>query len=473
MTALNDAKSEAAGMPSHVRDDLEKRLVRKIDLRLSVIVLLCAMSNIDKANISTARLAGFEEDLHLQGSQYATILSIVYVGFIVVQVPANMFLYWLERPAILIPCSMVMWGFISALTGMAQNYNEILIARLLLGFAEAPFSPGTMYLISGWYKRDELAMRATIINCGSVLSSGLGTLFSSGILAGMQGVLGQASWRWLFYIEGGLTVIVAIFAMFILPSFPHNTRWLTPEERSLAISRLADDGYGRMDGPGKQTTVQGLRDALSDWKVWWFTVAFIVHHIALSYGMYLPTLVATMGYDRTVTLLLTSPPSVLGIIGAFAFSRLSDHTHKRSIYIFASIAFTALGFIVAICTTNTVARYASMFLMALSAAGQMVLWAWIKNTFTREPAKRAVAIAMISGVSALGSIAGSYIWPLNWGPAYRSSYIICFAALGMFTAMLGVMHLHLKRVNEQIERKERNAQNIDDLQYPVGFRYLV
>jgi MFS family permease len=368
---------------------------------------------------------------------------------------------------------MVMWGFISALTGMAQNYNEILIARLLLGFAEAPFSPGTMYLISGWYKRDELAMRATIINCGSVLSSGLGTLFSSGILAGMQGVLGQASWRWLFYIEGGLTVIVAIFAMFILPSFPHNTRWLTPEERSLAISRLADDGYGRMDGPGKQTTVQGLRDALSDWKVWWFTVAFIVHHIALSYGMYLPTLVAAMGYDRTVTLLLTSPPSVLGIIGAFAFSRLSDHTHKRSIYIFASIAFTALGFIVAICTTNTVARYASMFLMALSAAGQMVLWAWIKNTFTREPAKRAVAIAMISGVSALGSIAGSYIWPLNWGPAYRSSYIICFAALGMFTAMLGVMHLHLKRVNEQIERKERNAQNIDDLQYPVGFRYLV
>jgi hypothetical protein len=43
----------------------------------------------------------------------------------------------------------------------------------------------------------------------------------------------------------------------------------------------------------------------------------------------------------------------------------------------------------------------------------------------------------------------------------------------MFTAMLGVMHLHLKRVNEQIERKERNAQNIDDLQYPVGYRYLV
>lgn len=477
MTALSDAKSEAADvssdLPNHSRDDLERRLVRKIDLHMSAIVLLYAMSNIDRANISTARLAGFEQDLHLQGSQYATILSIVNVGTIVMQVPANMFLHWLERPAILIPCSMVMWGVISVLTGAAQNYTEVLLARLLLGFAEAPFFPGTIFLISGWYKRDELAMRATLVICGSVFSSGLGTLFASGVLAGMRGVLGQASWRWLFYIEGSVTVIVAICTMFILPSFPHNTRWLTPEERSLAISRLADDGYGRIDGPGKQTTMQGLRHALSDWKVWWFTVALIVDHIALSYAMYFPTLVATMGYDTTVTLLLTTPPSVLGIIGAFVFSRLSDHTHKRFIYIFASNAFAALGFTVSMCTMSTVARYASMFLMAISGAGQMVLWAWIKTTFAREPAKRAVAIAMISGVSAVGSIGGSYIWPLNWGPTYRYSYAICFAALGVTTAMLGVMHLHLKRVNEQIEINERNAQDINDLQDPVGFRYLV
>jgi hypothetical protein len=37
--------------------------------------------------------------------------------------------------------------------------------------------------------------------------------------------------------------------------------------------------------------------------------------------------------------------------------------------------------------------------------------------------------------------------------------------------MLGVMHLHLKRENEQIERNERDAGNI--LQDPVKFRYLV
>ncbi|KAG2055541.1 MFS general substrate transporter [Suillus hirtellus] len=472
--SLADEKLEttdaSSGLSSHSRDNLEKRLVRKLDQRMSIIVLLYAMNNIDRGNITSAQLAGFGEDLHLQGSQYATLLSIIYVGFIIMQVPANMFLHWLERPAILIPWSMVIWGIISALTGF---YTQVLLARLLLGFAEAPFFPGIMFLLSGWYKRDELAVRATIVSFGSVLSTAFGSLFASVVLTSMQGILGQAGWRWLFYLEGGITIIVAICAMFIIPSFPHNTKWLTSEERSLAISRLADDGYGRMDGPGKRTSIQGLRDALCDWKVWWFTILLTIERIALSFGFYFPTLVASMGYDMTVTLLLVAPPSVLAAIGAFVFSRYSDRTQKRAVFILASNALTAVGFIMSFCTIDTAARYTSLFLMTQNAGGQMVLWAWIKNTFAREPAKRAVAIAAINGLSSVGTVAGPFLWPLNWGPNYRYSYAICIATLGVATAMIGVMHLHLKLVNAQIERNEHEVQDINDLPDPVGFRYLV
>ncbi|KIK39170.1 hypothetical protein CY34DRAFT_14582 [Suillus luteus UH-Slu-Lm8-n1] len=458
MSALSDTKSEtvqvdvASGLPSHARDDLERRLVRKLDLRVSVIALLYALNNIDKGSISSARLGGFEKDLHLRGSQYPALLAIVYVGFAVMQLPGNMFLHWLERPAILIPCSMVIWGLASALTGITQNYTQVLLARLILGFAEASLFPGAIFLLSVWYKRDELAVRATLISCGSMFSNGFGSL-------------------WLFYIEGGITIIVAIGAMFILPSFPHNTKWLTPEERSLAISRLADDGYGTLVGPGKKTTIQGLWDSLLDWKVWWFAVTLFIYHIALSFGAYFPTIVATMGYDTKVTLLLGAPPWLLAMIGAFTLSRYSDSAQKRCIYICASNVCVAVGFVTSMCTMNTVARYFSLFLMAQSTAGQMVLWAWIKNTFTREPAKRASAIAVIGSISSVGSIAASFVWPLNWGPTYLYSYMICSVALVVSTVMLGVMHWHLKRENEKIEKNERNAGNI--LQDPVKFRYLV
>ncbi|KAG1723888.1 major facilitator superfamily domain-containing protein [Suillus lakei] len=440
MPALSDAKAVdtsdaidlSTGVPRHARD-AERRLVRKLDLRMSVILVLQTLNLIDRSNVSNARLQGFEKDLHLQGQQYATILSIVFVGLVIMQVPGNMFLHWLERPAVFVPSCMIVWGTTSVLTGF---YTGVLVARLFLGFAEAPFLPGVLFLISGWYKRDELAVRAVLVSSGSLISSAFGSLFASGILYGMQGKLGQAAWRWLFYIEGGITILVAICAIFILPDFPHNTRWLTPEERALAISRLPDDGYGKADELGKQTTMQGLWDAVSDWKVWWFSVA--------SFFGYFPTLCATLGYDATTTLLLCAPPH-------------SDKKQIRYKYIAASNALGAVAFIISIFTMNKAARYISLFLMAQVIAGYLVLWGWINNTFAREPAKRAVAIAVINAVGQIGNVVGSYAWPSNWGPTYRYSYAVSITTIGVSTAMFGVMHLHLKHLNEQIERNERDG----------------
>jgi hypothetical protein len=117
-----------------------------------------------------------------------------------------------------------------------------------------------------------------------------------------------------------MTIFVAICAVFILPDFPHNTRWLTPEERALAISRLAEDNNGTT-GKENRTTIEGLRDAVTDWKVWWFAAVFLAQVLAQSFYLYFPTLSATMGYDTTTTLLLCAPPWVFCTICAFAVSR--------------------------------------------------------------------------------------------------------------------------------------------------------
>ncbi|KAG2754198.1 MFS general substrate transporter [Suillus brevipes Sb2] len=477
MSALDDSKTtsssdnfkvppSALGHASCARDDLERRIVRKLDLRMSIIVVIFTLNYIDRSNVSNARLQGFEQDLHLQGQQYATILSILFVGYIIMQVPANMFLYWLGRPSIFLPSCMLVWGAISALTGF---YAGAVLARFFLGFAEGPFYPGSLFLISQWYKRDELALRVALVSCGIPISNAFGSLIASGILQGMQGKLGQAAWRWLFYVEGSITMFVAICAMFILPDFPHNTRWLSPEERALAVSRLAEDGDSRAELWNK-TSMQGLRDAVSDWKVWWFTAAYTVQLLSQSFAAYFPTLSATMGYNTTVTLLLCAPPWVFSTIAAFALSRYSDKKQKRYIYYAASNGLTALGFIISVCTMNTAARYFSLFLMAQVYAGYMVFWGWVNNTFAREPAKRAVAVAMINALGSIGNITGSYVWQSQWGPTYRYSYAVCIATISVSTGMLGVMHLHLKRLNDRIAREERDNEALGGT---VGFRYLV
>ena len=76
--------------------------------------------------------------------------------------------------------------------------------------------------------------------------------------------------RWLFYIEGTITVVVALSAIFILPDFPSSSfQWLTPQELALARLRMKEDGLvdeGETDHTKGQAT--GLMLALSDWKVW-------------------------------------------------------------------------------------------------------------------------------------------------------------------------------------------------------------
>ncbi|KAG2044649.1 sugar transporter [Suillus americanus] len=460
------------GVPRHARDDLERRLLRKLDLRMSILLILFTLNLIDRTNISNARLQGFEKDLHLHGQQYATTLSILSIGYIIMQLPGNMFLHWLERPSVIIPCYMLVWGAISILTGTTKNYAEILSARFFLGVAEAPFVPGMIFLVSKWYKRDELALRIALVTSGGSLSSAFGSLLASSILHGMQDKLGQAAWRWLFYIEGGLTILVAICAIFILPDFPHNTRWMTPEERALAISRLVEDGYSESDELGKKTSMQGVRDAVSDWKVWWFSVAAMFQLVGQSFFGYFPTLCATLGYDTTVTLLLCAPPWVFSCIVGFALAWYSDKKQRRYRCFVFTNALGVLAFIISISTMNKAARYISLFLMAQIFIGYMTLLVWISNTFAREPAKRAVAIAMMNAVGHIGTIVGSYAWPLKWGPTYRYSYIICIAALGVSTGMFGGMYLYLKRLNEQIERNERDAKDVNEIR-EISFKYLV
>ncbi|KAG2047785.1 MFS general substrate transporter [Suillus hirtellus] len=426
--------------------DGEKRLLRKLDLRMSIILILYTLNLV---SLSNAWLQGFKKDLHLHGEQYATTLSILSVGYITMQVPGNMILHWLERPSVILPCCMLVWGTISILSGF---YTGIVVARFFLGLAEAPFFPGVVFLVSKWYKRDKVALRKALVSSGIFLSAAFRSLLASGILHNMQDKL------------GGITISVAICAMFILPDFPYNTRWFTPEERELTISRLAEDGHGNADELGKQTTMQGLQDAVSDWKVWFFSFATMFQIVGQSFTGYFQTLCATLGYDKTVTLLLCAPPWVFGY---------SDKKKRRYKCFMFSNALCVLAFIISIFTMDKAARYISLFLMAQVISGYLLLFGWINNTFTREPAKRAVAIAMMNALGQTGSVIGAYIWPSSWGSTYRYSYAICIAALGVSTGMFGGMYLYLKHLNEQIERNEQDVNDINELRDPIGFRYLV
>ncbi|KDQ17349.1 hypothetical protein BOTBODRAFT_604572 [Botryobasidium botryosum FD-172 SS1] len=441
---------------SQQRMILEKKFLRKLDARMSILVLIYILNYIDRNNAAAARLRGFEADLGLEGQQFATLLSILYVGYICMQIPSNMFLHYTGKPSLYLPAAMIIWGVISLLTGFTHNFVGALLTRFFLGFVEAAFFPGALFLLSSWYRREELGLRMAILYCGNLISNAFGGLLAAGILNSMEGKLGHAAWRWLFIIEGAITIAVAIISIFILPDFPSNTRWLSPLERRLAEVRLAEDVGDVSEEGEKQSRLHGLRLAVSDWKVWWLALTLTAFTVGLSFNAYFPTLAATLGYSRTITLLLCAPPWAFATLVGFITARHSDKTRERFFHIATPMLIGIVGFIIALATMHIAARYVALFLMAQSYAGFIVFISWMSNSIPKPPAKRAVALALINAFSQLGNVAGSYVWPSVWGPTYRKSYGICIASFGAGILMSLIFRQHLVSLNARLA----NGKNI-------------
>jgi len=136
----------AASWDPERRARVEKSMKRKLDLRCSLFVLIYIMNYLDRNNIAAAKLKGLTEDLGIEGDEakYQTCLSILYVGYILMQVPSNMFINTISRPSLYIAAVMLVWGMVSTLSGVTHNFAGMVATRFFLGFIEAAFLPGAL-----------------------------------------------------------------------------------------------------------------------------------------------------------------------------------------------------------------------------------------------------------------------------------------------------------------------------------------
>ncbi|KAF8137265.1 major facilitator superfamily domain-containing protein [Boletus edulis] len=384
------------------RKAAERHILRKLDTRLMpTVVIIYLMNYIDRVAVTSARLQGLEADLGLTDVEYETVLAILYASYAPAQIPSNMILGYISRPSIYIGACVIAWGLTSALTGAA-------------------FYPGSMYLLSRWYTKR-----------GLLISNAFGSLIAAGILGNMQGVLG-----------GAITITIGLLAMWLLPDLPHNTRWMSPAERRL----------GEADQDSSETTIfDGFKLAIRDVKVWIFVFISCFQSVGTSFGNFFPTLTKTLGYNTTDTLLMSAPPWAFASICCIINAWHCDRTGERYFHMAAWWWVTIVGYIIALATMSTGARYFSLFLMTCSICGSALILNWVSNAIPRPPAKRSVAMGMVNGLG----VAGSYIWKAEWGPEYHQSMAIALCAFVLASFLGLVMRQMLIHENKQMERDEK------------------
>ncbi|KAK0735930.1 major facilitator superfamily domain-containing protein [Schizothecium vesticola] len=466
------ADSAVVACPAHTT---EARMLRRIDMHVIPFVsVLYLLAFLDRVNVGNAKAFHLIDDLKLKGTEFNTVLTIFFIPYILLEIPSNVLLKKLS-PRIWLSICCLGFGIVTTFQGLTQNYGGILATRFLLGVFECGMFPGCFYLISMWYKRSEAQKRYSFFFSSTSLAGAFGGLLASAI-GKMDGVRGYSGWRWIFILEGLITVAFGLFFLFTFPSFPEEAKWLTPEEKAYVKARLrADQGDNGADRKMKWADVVAV---MSDYKIWlggFMYFGMIVP--AYGYAYFAPTIVGTYNYSAIQTQLHTVPPCVFSMVVAAA----SDATRHRFLFTIIPICISISGLaILMVVHNNLPLQYGALFLTAMGAYSAMpVIVCWFSMNLGGHH-RRAVGTAWQIGFGNIGGIIATYSFLPSDAPRYRKGYSIGlgFLCLAAASCVLYAGALVWENKKKQKTLREREVVLTEDEKKYLGdlnpeFKYML
>lgn len=147
--------------------------------------------------------------------------------------------------------------------------------RFFIGFLEGSSFAGIQYILGSWYKRNELGKRTAIFACAAYVGTMVSGYVQSGVLASLDGKLGIAAWRWVFVIDGLITVLVAMFGFVFFPDTPVTTTafYFSEEDKKRCVQRLVEDD--RQPPPRVKFSWNVFRTMASSWQLYVLTMLWM------------------------------------------------------------------------------------------------------------------------------------------------------------------------------------------------------
>ncbi|TNY18958.1 MFS general substrate transporter [Rhodotorula diobovata] len=434
----------------------EKALVRKVDWALLPgLTFLYLLSFLDRSNVGLAKLQGLMKDIGLadKPEAYNTSLALYFVGYVLFEIPANMVLKKLN-PRVVLPTLTILWGITAALQCLVKDEAGFYVARFFLGVSEAGLFPGIVFVLSCFYARKERTLRVSLFFGGAALAGAFGGILGFGIGKIEGGAL--ESWGYLFLIEGLFTVLVGVSAYWWIPASPSRAKFLTERQRAILVARLRLDGGSTDEEP---FSWQGVWDAFKDPFV--HAYGWLFHCFAFglySLSLFLPTIVAQLGYASWRAQLLTVPIYALAFLAILVFCWASHRVNQRGSAIAVAGGIAIVGYIVLIATHTAGARLAGAFLAVggIYAANALLL-SWPSENVSPQT-KRAVTSGNQIFIGDIGAITGSLVYrPSLSKNFYRLPHgvAILFTGLGCLLALSLSFGMHRANRTGNVGRAER------------------
>ncbi|KAI5837308.1 major facilitator superfamily domain-containing protein [Morchella snyderi] len=435
--------------------DFEKKLVRKLDRHIiPVIMLLYLFSFLDRVNIGNARLYGLEEDLGLQGNQYQVAVSILFVTYLLFEIPSNLVLKKFT-PRRYIALITFIWGVIATLTGLVNSYGALLACRLLLGAVEAGLFPGLTVYLTFFYSKRELALRIGYLFVSAALAGACGGLLAY-LIGFMDGVQDMRGWRWILILEGIPTVVLGIATYWWLADSVETAGYLSEEEKAFLVKRRGREVSNTASAQAFHWA--DVKKCFTDWKCWAFAFAqFGIDTMLYGFSTFLPTIIKAIGnWSNPQVQALTIPCYTLGAITYLLIARLSDAHQKRGLFAVIFCCVSIIGYGILLSDASSGVHYLGCFLVAMGLYVAVGLpLAWLPNNCPRY-GKRTAASGFQLTIGNASGIMAPFIYLSADSPRYIKGHAVSLSMVGFAGLIYTFMWFWLSRLNARRARGDED-----------------
>jgi ACS family tartrate transporter-like MFS transporter len=433
-----------------VEDPIERETMRKVARRLLPLIIICYLvAYIDRSNISIAALT-MNEDLGLTAAAYGFGAGLFFVTYIVFEVPSNLALArfgarrWIAR-------IMITWGVVAAGMALIQGEASLYTLRLLLGAAEAGFTPGIIFFLALWFPARHRGMAMGWFYIGAALATVVGAPLG-GLLLGLDGVAGIAGWRWLFFVEAVPAVILGFVVLRRLTDRPADAHWLPAPNRNWLVDTLAAE---RRAVDAQRTFTIG--QALTNPGVLLLALFFFLYSFnSIGLTLWMPQVIqGTFGSPSDmVTTLLTAVPYACAVVLMMVVARSVDRRGRHHLHMAVPMAVSGVLLALSVLAGPTLIGFV---LLALSTgcAWSAVPALWGAATAFMTGVAAAAGIALINSVA---NLAGIGVPPLVGGihdatDSFAVPLLVIAAAMlvAAAVALLAQRYASTGRLAEQVE----------------------
>ena len=407
----------------------------KGNMRWKVIILLLligVVNYLDRVNLSIAAPEMMKE-LNLTNTDIGLMGAVFSWTYGLMQLPAGWLADKFGTKKVLIG-ALCGWSVATALAGVCNNLTSLLGARFLLGVGESPCMPTCAKITSVWIPKKERDFATGIWDSGSKF----GPAIAPPILVALMLLFG---WRSLFYVTGGVGIILAIFFWKYYHN-PKDSKSITKEELDYIIA----------EGSGEEQKIQHAKIGWSSLfryrSVWGMVLGYFctiwIWNIFLTFlPMYL---LKTQHISLAQLGLYASIPWVGGILGEisggwYTKRLLEKGNHSPMVTKRAVISYNALITGVAVCLVpfvDGIEITLAVLTVALFNISCMQGRAWALASDVAPPSM----IASVGSIQNFGGYFGGAFAPIIAGMIvdYTGSYTLAFVSGGIIVACAAICY---------------------------------